>query len=59
MNFKKKKDYSDYQFISSWEFNYQSWKNNSLLPIKFLKYEDLLSETFFVFKEIIEFINKH
>ena len=38
--------------------NYQSWKNNNLLPIKFLKYEDLLSETFFVFKEIIEFIDK-
>ena len=23
-DFKKKKDYSDYQFISSWELNYQS-----------------------------------
>ena len=57
-DFKKKKDYSDYQFISSWELNYQSWKKNNLLPIKFLKYEDLLSETFFVFKEIIEFIDK-
>ena len=57
-DFKKKKDYSDYQFISSWELNYQSWKNNNLLPIKFLKYEDLLSETFFVFKEIIEFIDE-
>ena len=57
-DFKKKKDYSDYQFISSWELNYQSWKNNNLLPIKFLKYEDLLSETFFVFKDIVEFIDK-
>ena len=28
------------------------------MPVKFLKYEDLLNETFFVFKEIIEFINK-
>ncbi len=57
-DFKKKKDYSDYQFISSWEKNYQSWKNNELIPVKFLKYEDLLNETFFVFKEIIEFIDK-
>ena len=57
-DFKKKKDYSDFQFISSWELNYKSWKNNNLLPIKFLRYEDLLSETFFVFKEIIEFIDK-
>ena len=57
-DFKKKKDYSDYQFISSWEKNYQSWKNNKLIPVKFLKYEDLLNETFFVFKEIVEFIDK-
>ena len=57
-DFKKKKDFSDYQFISSWEKNYQSWKNNKLIPIKFLKYEDLLTETFFVFKEIVEFIDK-
>ncbi len=57
-DFKKKNDYSDYQFISSWEKNYQSWKNNKLIPLKFLRYEDLLKETFFVFKEIIEFIDK-
>ena len=57
-DFNKTNDYSDYQFISSWEKNYQSWKNNRLIPIKFLKYEDLLKETFFVFKEIIEFIDK-
>ena len=57
-DFKKTDDYSDFQFISSWEKNYQSWKNNRLIPIKFLKYEDLLKETFFVFKEIIEFIDK-
>ena len=57
-DFKKKNDYSDYQFISSWEKNYQSWKNNKLIPVKFLRYEDLLNETFFVFREIIEFIDK-
>ncbi len=57
-DFKKKNDYSDFQFISSWEKNYQSWKNNRLIPIKFLKYEDLLKETFFVFKEIVEFIDE-
>ena len=57
-DFKKKNDYSDYQFISSWEKNYQSWKYNKLIPVKFIKYEDLLKETFFVFKEIIDFIDK-
>ncbi len=57
-DFKKKNDYSDYQFISSWEKNYQSWKNNKLIPVKFLRYEDLLKETFSIFKEIIDFIDK-
>jgi len=57
-DFKKKNDYSDYQFISSWEKNYQSWKNNKLIPVKFLRYEDLLKETFLIFKEIIDFIDK-
>tara|TARA_B100000989_G_C19518874_1_gene463084 strand:- start:68 stop:919 length:852 start_codon:yes stop_codon:yes gene_type:complete len=57
-DFRKINDYSDYQFISSWEKNYKSWKNNKLIPVKFLKYEDLLKETFFVFKDIIEFTDK-
>ena len=38
--------------------NYQSWKNNKLISVKFIRYEDLLKETFFVFKEIVEFIDK-
>ncbi len=57
-DFKKRNDYSDYQFISSWEKNYQSWKNNKLIPVKFIRYEDLLKETFFVFKDVVEFIDK-
>ena len=56
---KKKNDFSDYQFTSSWENNYKSWKDNQLLPVKFIKYEDLLKETFSVFKEIIEFIKSY
>ena len=50
--------YSDFQFISSWNVNYQSWKIQKKIPIKFIKYEDLLNQTYFVFKEIIEFINE-
>mgnify|MGYP001207204564 FL=1 len=52
------KDYSDFQFISSWENNYKSWKNQSVIPTKIVKYEDLINKTFAIFKEIIEFINK-
>ena len=55
-DFNKENDYSDFQLISSWENNYQSWKNNKVFPIKFIRYEDLEKETFKVFKNIIEFI---
>jgi len=57
VNFEKD-GYSDFQFISSWSMNYKSWKIQSKIPIKIIKYEDLLSETFVVFKDIIKFINK-
>ena len=57
-DFHSVKDYSDFQFISSWENNYKSWKNQSLIPVKFIKYEDLIDKTFIIFKEIVEFINE-
>jgi len=50
--------YSDFQFISSWNMNYKSWKVQKKIPIKIIQYEDLLKETYVVFKDIIEFINK-
>ena len=50
--------YSDFQFISSWNINYKSWKVQKKIPIKIIQYEDLLKETYVVFKDIIEFINK-
>ena len=57
-DFHAPKDYSDFQFISSWENNYKSWRNQIVIPVKFIKYEDLIDKTFIVFKEIVEFINK-
>ena len=36
----QKNDYSDFQFISSWEKNYKSWINQKIFPIKLIKYED-------------------
>jgi len=50
--------YSDFQFISSWNMNYKSWRVQKKIPIKIIQYEDLLKETYIVFKDIIEFINK-
>ena len=54
----EKDGYSDFQFISSWSMNYKSWKVQSKIPIKIIKYEDLLNETFVVIKDIIKFINQ-
>ena len=50
--------YSDFQFISSWDLNYKSWKVQKKVRTKFIRYEDLSNQTFYVFKEIIEFINQ-
>jgi len=57
-DFHLKNDYSDFQFISSWEKNYQSWINQNNFSIKIIKYEDLNNKTFETFIEIIEFIEK-
>ena len=54
----KEDGYSDFQFISSWSMNYKSWRVQKKIPIKIIQYEDLLRETYVVFKDIIEFINK-
>ena len=54
----EKDGYSDFQFISSWETNYKSWITQKQIPFMIVKYETLLKETYVVFKDIIEFINK-
>jgi len=54
----KEDGYSNFQFISSWNINYKSWNIQKKIPIKIIKYEDLLKETFVVFKDIVEFVNK-
>jgi len=54
----KEDGYSDFQFISSWNTNYKSWRVQKKIPIKIIQYEDLLKKTYEVFKDIIEFINK-
>ena len=50
--------YSDFQFISSWETNYKSWKVQNKIPIKIIKYEDLLNQTYAVFMDVVKFINE-
>jgi|TARA_B100001093_G_scaffold513430_1_gene585369 hypothetical protein len=54
----KEVGYGDFQFISSWDTNYKSWKVQNKIPIKFIKYEDLNEQTYSVVLDIIKFINK-
>ena len=53
----KKNDYGDFQFLSSWEKNYQTWINNKMFPTLIIKYENLISQTFVEFKKIVDFID--
>ena len=48
--------YGDFQFISSWSVNYNSWKVQKKIPIKIIKYEDLLNYTYIIFTDVIKFI---
>ena len=56
-DYHKTNDYSDFQFISSWEKNYQSWKMQNEIPVKIIRYEDLIEKTFATFEEVLDFIN--
>jgi len=57
-DYEKSQEFSDFQFISSWENNYKAWQSQKEFPLKLIKYEDLMNETYSVFIEIVEFINK-
>jgi hypothetical protein len=52
----EKYGYSDFQFISSWSMNYKSWIIQKKIPIKLIRYEDLLNQTYSIFVDIIKFI---
>ena len=55
-DYHSKDDFSDFQFISSWEKNYKSWLTQKVFPVKLIRYEDLNFKTLDILREIIEFI---
>jgi hypothetical protein len=55
-DYHSKDDFSDFQFISSWKKNYNSWINQKIFPVKIIKYEDLFNKTFETFSDIVKFI---
>jgi len=56
----KRKDNNpdDFNFISSWDGHYNSWKNINFCPIKIIKYEDFLINTEEIFISILEFLKE-
>jgi len=53
-----KDDFGDIQFIGSWKEHCSSWLNTKMFTVKLIKYEDLVQNTFKIFKETIDFINR-
>ena len=45
----KKVDMVIFSLLSSWKTNYNSWKVQKKIPIKFIKYEDLIDQTYMLF----------
>ena len=58
-DYRVKIDFSDFQFISSWEKNYKSWINQKIFPVKLIRYEDLTAKTLDVLIEIIDFLKNY
>ena len=46
-------------FIGSWEEHYKSWKNITFSPVKIIKYEDLINNTYNTFFSILKFLGNH
>ena len=45
--------------MGSWKSNFNSWKKSQLsFPVKIIKYEDLVSNTYEVFFDILNFLNR-
>ena len=52
------KNSKDFNFISSWDGHYNSWKNINFCPVKIVKYEDFLINTEEIFISILEFLKQ-
>ena len=51
------KDFGSAHFVGSWSEHYKSWNMGSYIPVKLIKYEDLLNNTFAIIKDLLNFLN--
>ena len=50
-------DYANFHFLGSWSNHYKSWVDNNLFRRMVIKYEDLIKNTYEVFRDLIVFMN--
>ena len=55
---KEDKRYTGFQALFSWDLHLKSWTENTLYQTHVIRYEDLISDTYSTFEQIIYFINK-
>ena len=51
-------DYGDIQFLGDWSNHYKSWKSLKIVPVKIIKYEDLLNNTYKTFVDLLNFLKR-
>ena len=44
------------QYLGSWSFHVNSWTKQSKIPVMVMRYEDMLTNTYEVFKKAVEFL---
>jgi len=56
-DYKHLKNYAKTTIINSWRINYQSWIQNNFYRRLTIKYEDMISKPYEVFRDLIVFVN--
>jgi len=56
-DYKHLKNYAKTTIINSWRINYQSWIQNNFYRRLTIKYEDMISKPYEVFRDLVVFVN--
>ncbi|MBD1157411.1 sulfotransferase domain-containing protein [Pelagibacterales bacterium SAG-MED20] len=54
---KQNNSYAKFNYLSSWKSHYKSWINNNQYKLLTVRYEDLESDTYNTFRDMVVFIN--
>jgi hypothetical protein len=56
-DYKHLKNYAKTTIINSWRINYQSWIQNNFYRRLTIRYEDMISKPYEVFRDLVVFVN--